>query len=209
VFKSQDMSRRSKYIVAIIVFVQPFTQILNLMYFTGRTDSHFYGFKGCFFPMFSDVRTVDSLRVWLEIVIPFAVITTFNLATITVLCRRRCGQHTVSGSRDHVHVFTKITIMTGVSFVMSYSLELGKCLYVIFILDGGSIFTIQKYMGEGMLYFNSCMNPIICLVVCRSMHDDMKSSLMAVIRRVRRSCAIRCSHPESATANTSQTANSV
>jgi len=152
---------------------------------------------------------VFPLYVWLEIVIPFAVITTFNLATITVLCRRRCGQHTVSGSRDHVHVFTKITIMTGVSFVVSYSLELGKCLYVIFNLDRGSIFTIQKYMGEGMMYFNSCMNPIICLVVCRSMHVDLKSFLVAIIRSVREPCAIRSSHQKSDTTNTSLTVTSV
>jgi len=70
VFKSQDMSRRSKYIIAIIVVVQPITQILNLMYFTGSTDPRF---NYCTFLRFSDIRTVDSLRVWLEVVIPFAV----------------------------------------------------------------------------------------------------------------------------------------
>ena len=39
VFRSQDMSRRSKYIIAMIVILQPLTQIFNLMYMTARTVS--------------------------------------------------------------------------------------------------------------------------------------------------------------------------
>jgi len=175
------------------------------MYFTGSTDP---SFNYCFFLKFSDIRTVDSLRVWLEMVIPFAVIIALNLATISVLCRRRFEQHTVSGSRDYVHVFTKITIMTGLSFVISNSLELGMCLYVIFNLDWDNLFTIHNNIGEGMMYFNSCMNPIICLVVCRSMHVDLRSFLVAIIRSVWGPCAIRSSHQESDTTYTSQTVTS-
>jgi len=38
VFKSQDMSRRSKYIIAMIIVMQPFTQIFVLLNMTTFTD---------------------------------------------------------------------------------------------------------------------------------------------------------------------------
>ena len=142
----------------------------------------------------------------LAIAIPFAVIVTFNLATITALCRNRFRRHTVSGNQDHVPVFTKITIITGVSFVISFFLEFycyNNNNYVFYEYD------IVIWLSQRMVYFNSCMNPIICLVVCRSMHEDIKSSLMAVIRTLRRLCACMKSHHDSQTANASQIATPV
>ena len=143
-------------------------------------------------------KNASSMYMCLTIVIPFVVIITFNLATITALCRNRF-QHTMSGNRDHVLIFTKLTILTGVSFVMAFSLQLYYHIDSISDLEwDGRAFNFYF----AMLYFNSCMNPLICLVVCKSMHDDIKSFLMAVIRRVRRPCASRCLPQESETANT-------
>jgi len=134
-----------------------------------------------------------SIHICLAMVIPFLVVITFNLATIMALCRNSF-RHTMSGNRDHILVFTKITIMTGVSFVMAFSLELYYGINIIFDLKLDIIYLnyALSYLSPAMLNFNSCMNPIICLVVCKSMHDDIKSILMAVIRRVRRPCASRC-----------------
>jgi len=192
VFRSQDMSRRSKYIVAIIIVMQPFTQIVKIIYGKGYdTDCGMDKFQ-----------IVYMLYMCLAIAIPFLVIVTFNLAIITVLCRNRFRQHTVSGNRDHIVVFTKITIMTGISFVLSYSLEIYFMVYLSFeFSERNNFYLMSKYMSFAMVYFNSFMNPIICLVVCRSMHDDIRSFLMAVIQRVLRPCASRCWHQESATAN--------
>jgi len=200
VFKSQDMSRRSKYIIAIIIVMQPLTQILFL--YNTTIGTHYDINKTyCTYTSFGTSDISDGLHMCLAIAIPFLVIVTFNVATITVLCRNRFRQHTVSGNRDHILVFTKITIMTGISFVLSYSMDLYQSIYYIFDLDWGNLFLITYYLSSAMMYFNSCMNPIICLVVCRSMHEDMKAFLMAVIRRVRQPCASRCSHQESETTN--------
>jgi len=194
VFKSQDMIKRSKYIVALIIVMQPITQILPLIYVSGDfVFCRYYDFDGF----------LRSLDLCLKIAIPYLVILTFNLATTTALCRNRFRQHSVSGNRDHVHVFTKITIMTGVSFVSSFFLELARGIFFIFDhLGGTNCFWISYYFADVLVYLNSCMNPIICLVVCRSMHDDMKSLLMVVIQRVRRICPTRCLHQESETTNT-------
>jgi len=200
VFKSQDMSGRSKYIIAIIIVMQPLTQIFTLLYCKGITES-VTNEDYCIYNSTDEFRIVESVHMCLAIAIPFLVIVTFNLAIITVLCRNRFQQHTVSGNRDYIQVFTKITIMTGVSFVLSYSLELCFGIYVIFLFKIDNIFLMATFLTTAMVYFNSCMNPIICLVVCKSMHDDIKSFLMAVLRRVRRPCASRCWHQESETAN--------
>ena len=212
VFRSQDMSRRSKYIIAMIVIMQPLTQSFNLMYQTSKTDSY-RKLTNCDYNSTDEQHIAESMHMCLAIAIPFLVIITFNVATITALCRNRFRQHTVSGNHDHVLVFTKITIMTGVSFVMAYSLELCICIYLIFELHWYITSSYLHYamfsLGPAMVYFNSCMNPIICLVVCRSMHDDIKSFLVAVIQRVRRPCASRCWQQESETANTIQIALTV
>ena len=149
-----------------------------------------------------DLQIVMGMYTFLTIVIPFLVIVTFNLATITLLCRNRFRQHTVPGNRDHMLVFTKITIMTGVSFVISYFLEFYSCIYFIFDLEWNILMDMSFFLANGMMYFNSCMNPIICLVVCRSMQEDIQSFLMAVIQRVRGPCASRCWNQEYETENT-------
>jgi len=213
-FKSQDMSRRSKYIVAIIIVMQPFTQIVSLIYRTIKTNPD-TDYTFCGSTLFDEWNIRESLHLCFAIAIPFLVIIFFNLATITALCRNRFQQHTVSGNRDHVLVFTKITIMTGVSFVLSYFMYFYK--FILWISQGSvlrgplrdRVFRVSLNLGEGMVYVNSCMNPIICLVVCRSMHYDIKSFLMAVIRKVRRPCASRQSHHDLQTANAAQIATPV
>jgi len=193
------MSKRSKYIVSTIIIVQPFTQIAKLIYVESMPNN-------C---IIKDARLSDSLHSCLAIAVPFLVIITFNLATITALCRNRFRRHTVSGNRDHVHVFTRITILTGVSFVVSYSLRLAISVYFTLDLELDWFVYIAWPLVDAMIYFNSCMNPIICFVVCKSIHDDMKTFLKAVIRTVRRPCATKRSIQESGTTNVAQAENAV
>jgi len=138
VFKSQDMSRRSKYIVAIIIVIQPLTQIFNFMYITSETNP-FINYTYCLGAI-KEWQLAEILHICLTIAIPFLEIVTFNLATITALCRNRFRQQTVSGNRDYVLVFTKITIMTGVSFIISYFLEIYKYINYIFELGWDIVF---------------------------------------------------------------------
>jgi len=206
VFKSQDMSKRSKYIIAMIIVVQPLTQIITLYDVTSYTyylKKYDVNRTICIHNSSGNLRIIQGLHMCLAIAIPFLVIVTFNLATITALCRNRFRQHTVSGNRDHVLVFTKITIMTGLSFVLSYFMDLCMSIYIIFdLVEWHIVVKMYSYLANGMMYFNSFMNPIICLVVCKSMHNDIKLFLMVVLQRVRRPCASSCWHQESETANT-------
>jgi len=53
--------------------------------------------------------------------VPFIVIVVFNAATVFTLCRNRIRRNTVSGTRDFVSVFTKLTLIAGLSFVFSFA----------------------------------------------------------------------------------------
>jgi len=156
VFKSQDMNKRSKYIVAIIIVIQPLTQILTIIYVNG-----YRGETNCYTT--SDKESICAgLHLCLAIVIPFLVIIAFNLATITALCRNRFRHNTVSGNRDHALVFTKITIMTGVSFVLSYFFKLVDSMYWVLKAEYRFIWFLwfARELDQAMMYFNSCMNPM-------------------------------------------------
>ena len=149
VFRSQDMSRRSIYIIAMVIIMQPLTQIFNIMYMTSFS---FHNITFCEYNSVEDKKIANVMHMCLTIAIPFLVLITFNLATITALCRNKFRQHTVPGNRDHILVFTKITLMTGVAFVMAYSLELYYCIYTIFPWD-----ITPSYLNNATIYFGYAM----------------------------------------------------
>jgi len=57
----------------------------------------------------------------LTLLVPFFVIVVFNAATVFTLCRNQMRRNTVSGSRDYASVFTKLTLIAGVSFVIAFT----------------------------------------------------------------------------------------
>ena len=109
VFKSQDMRKRSKIVLAVIIVLQPLIQSLT---YYDLISGHIY----CIFSS-KDIFKVFSIFFGVVVfVIPFAVILTFNVATVATLIRQRLRRKSLTGRRDHVNVFTKITLLTGASF---------------------------------------------------------------------------------------------
>ena len=117
VFKSQDMRKRSKIVLAVIIVLQPFMQ--SIMYYdVTSVQSH------CYLSSLALQRAYLVFFGVVGIIIPFAVILTFNVATVATLIRqRRLRRQSVAGRRDHVSVFTKLTLLTGVAFFFLYAVD--------------------------------------------------------------------------------------
>jgi len=191
VFKSQTMRRRSLFVILVIVLLQLITQY-NALYFTENdvstciyTDYQIYKYK------------FDRLFGYmvLTLMVPFFLIVVFNAATVFTLCRNLMRRNTVSGTRDHVNVFTKLTLLTGVSFVVAFTLTVYQGLIDYRNLDLNDdwmksiiILFIIKDVSNCMKHFNSFMNPIICFIVCKSTRDDIKHFMKVVAQKVLRPC---------------------
>jgi len=129
-------------------------------------------------------------HAFVVILIPFAIIIVFNVATVAALIRSR--RHAVSGHRDHVAVFTKLTLLTGVSFVLSYTIAVVITMYVLLDLEEfPRILDLMLSPSYTMWLFNSAMNPVICMIVCKSVREDIALFVRAVGRRFRRRCTCR------------------
>jgi len=195
VFKSQSMRARSKIVLLVLLVLQPFVQFIPLLYNEmGRYD--------CMATQYSWEYSTFFYAI-VCILLPFVVILTFNVATVATLIRHRLRRQPVAGRQDHVHVFTKLTLITGVSFVLSYILMAIHVLYHMIIgveINVQNVFQSQLFMLTGlsatMLYLNSVMNPIICFIVCKCVRDDIKQFLTAVARMIRRNCTCRSSQQE-------------
>ena len=137
----------------------------------------------------------------LTYLLPFIVVVVFNAATVLTLCRNRMRSNTMSGSRDYVNVFTKLTLMTGVSFIISFALMVFFTIDTLIRVHTNDMYIliVIDYVAKSMRYFNSCTNPIICYIVCKSLRADMKHFLCLVARRFQ--CAFKRNHTETARMN--------
>ena len=93
------------------------------------------------------------------------------------------------GRQDHVSVFTKLTLLTGVAFVLSYTLK-GLIVIDTSFEFGMSLNTVNmlKPPAYVMLYLNQAINPVICFIVCKGVSDDLNHFIRAVTRRIRHCC---------------------
>jgi len=187
-FKCQDMRRRSKYVILVIVVLQPFIQFIQLYYIKK-------GKRVCEFP--EEWPRILYYRIFSNFVvflIPLIVIVVFNVATVAALFKQRLRRNTVSGSRNHVIVFTKLTIMTGVSFVLSYTYYSVITVYTLF--ENENIYSDFIFhstpIGHIMIYFNCLMNPVICFILCKSTREDIVPFLGFVAQKIQRKCICTC-----------------
>jgi len=182
VFKPQDMRKRSKIVLLVILILQPFMQFITFYYVYAKDDD-------CVGNAIV-VNYGSVFHAFVIILIPFAIIILFNVATVAALIRSR--RHAVSGHRDHVAVFTKLTLLTGVSFVLSYTIAVVITMYVLLDLEEfPRILDLMLSPSYTMWLFNSAMNPIICMIVCKSVREDIALFVRAVGRRFRRQCTCR------------------
>ena len=186
-FKCQGMKKRSKRVVTVIVVLQPFLQFVQLYYMKNEE-----GTRCTFTESWQYILYYNILLVFVMMVIPLIVIVVSNVATVATLSRERTRRHVVSGCRGHVSGFIKLTIMSGVSLVFSYT---PICVVKVYELFGGidSDFVFQILpLSHVLLYFNSLMNPVICFIVCKSIRDDIKHYLGVLTRMIRHSCICLC-----------------
>jgi len=198
VFKSQNMRKRSKIVLAVIIVLQPFIQFTNYYYIIRKPEVHGI----CIYSSGVVAQIYKTFEAFAVIFIPFAVILTFNVATVATLIMQRSKRQSVNGRRDHVNVFTKLTLLTGLSFCLSYAL------YVVILMDtliglgiDDNMYMILSLLFGTMHFFNSTMNPILCYVVCKSVRDDIKHFIRAIAQRIRRCCTCGCSQREIPTPN--------
>ena len=114
-------------------------------------------------------------------IIPFVLIITFNAATVVSLCKDKM-QSNSSNRRAHAHVFTKLTVLTGITFTIANSADVVFAVTRIFSLPVDVKFVLNH--REEFLYLNNVMNPIICFVVCKSARDDVKTFLLMIAIRL-------------------------
>jgi len=163
------MKRRSKYVVlAICVLLTAICVPVN-----------------SFAPKF----TKQIIAGVVGIVLPFILILTFNIVVVATLCRNKMQQNAVSFNHSsYLDVFTKITISTGLSFVVSNSL----LVYVYVrrwtdpaLFDDIWWSVIFVAIAPIMKFVNSVSNPVICFVVCKSVREDMWACVCVVVKRCR------------------------
>ena len=191
VFQSQNMRIRSKYVVSAIVIVS--LSINAIVTFTQFDDSALQ-FKDlesylsyCFyFYKRSDVTLV--LELCFRVIIPFVLIITLNGATVVSLCKTKVERNSAN-RRSPVHVFTKLTVLTGITFTIANNADAVFALTRMFSVNINVKFVVNH--REEFLYLNNVMNPIVCFVVCRSARDDVKTFLLSLARRLRFICCCR------------------
>ena len=137
------------------------------------------------------------------VLVSFAVILIFILATLATLIRHRLRRRAALIDRqDHVSVFTKLTLLSGVAFILSFTLTpviaANKCFELRISHNNLNLLYPPALV---MIYFNNVINPVICFIVCKSVRDDMKYFKSVLARRVRRCCIRRRSQQEALTSN--------
>jgi len=170
-FRSQDMPRNSKYTIRIIIVLALLGNIDEIF----RVGQH----EGTIFcSMLKDYEIYNIIKQSVRIFLPFIVIVIFNCCTIATLCKQR--RNSVSANQgNYVHVFTKLTIVTGLSFVASNTTGV---IFAIWLFWRKTIpetdlneYLLVLDLGQTMFYLNCLMNPIICVVICKSMIDDIRT----------------------------------
>ena len=169
-FKSHDMCKNSKYAITLIV-VLALVGILTSIY----GYEHVEGTIFCKYREDFNFKSLFFIEVSVRTILPFTVIVVFNCCTIATLCKQR--RNSVSANQDrYVNTFTKLTLFTGLSFVVSNT---PGVVYAIWIIRGiwlsWNEFFLLIDLTYTMCYLNCLMNPIICFVICKSIIKDMKT----------------------------------
>jgi len=177
VFKPQDMQKRSKYVVLgiCVLLVSTFVPI---RYFRNNENWNM----------------VSQFDIAVRIVLPFTLIVTMNTAVVATLCKRKCQQNTRSTNQTRfVEIFTKITLLTGLAFVLSNAFYVTEFIVHVFnIYMYGYYYVVV--LAVSMYFFNCLSNPVICLIVCKSVREDLWSFVCMIARKCMNTC--QCRRPD-------------
>ena len=188
-FRSEDMRRRSKYVlIAIMVFflIANITPLVILVKCENKS--------ACCSIQTVDMDIISTIESSIRILVPFITIVIFNCATIVSLCKNQFHRSSATSNRQNdVNVFTRLAILTGVSFILSNTLDIYRVIVTVFKIDISgsfeSIFYIFIDWSNALYYLNGTMNPIICFAVCKCMREDLQAAV--ALNWV---CWRRCTH---------------
>ena len=182
VFKPQDMQKRSKYVVSgiCVLIVSTF---VPLQYFGNINNS----------------TVVSLLIIGIKIVLPFTLIVTMNTAVVATLCQRKFQQNTASTNQTRfVKIFTKITLLTGLAFILSNALLVTRFIDYVFDIQMYDyelrILIYVHVLSNSMFFFNCLSNPVISFIVCKSVREDLWSFVCMIARKCRNTC--QCKRPD-------------
>jgi len=181
-FRSQDMRKRSKYILIVIWAVFLVANIIFL-YSVGKCKDR----NACCGVTDINMDTVVAVVASISALCPYLIIVTFNLATIIALCKSKLERrNTVSTyHRSYINSFTKLTVITGIAFVLANFLDLVRG---VFIVMGRNFSESVERRFEILLdwsnvyYLYPVLNPIMSIAICKSVREDFTSSVQLIWR---------------------------
>ena len=173
-FRSQDIPKHSKYAIPLIIVLALLGNIPAL-YGYSQLEGTLY----CYYDMnFDDL--VYFIENCVRIIVPFMIIVISNGCTVATLFKQERNSISPIQGR-YINVFTKLTILTGLSFIVSNSIEIFDIIWFGFDLGssfpelGVDVRLLIIDLKSILCYFNCFMNPIICMVICKSMYEDIKT----------------------------------
>ena len=102
------------------------------------------------------------------------IIVVLNCGSLITLCRNKYRRRALSSNQqNNLTGFTRLVLFTGLSYVSSNLLWVLFILRVYGVLKVGFNSSIEE-IANVMLYFNSFVNPVLCLIVCKSVREDFK-----------------------------------
>jgi len=189
VFKSKTMRGRSKYVICVFFILLLLASTPSL--FLTEHDS-----GNC---IIKYGETYLAVQLFVEIIVPFLLVVIFNVVTVVTLLRHKFRGNLMSSNRpSFVTVFTKIAIVTGTSFALRNTLILISLVSNLIGYDLGTILDTLTSQHGVMIYLNSLVNPIACMVFCKSVREDMKYFVCMVAQKVSRG-SICCRSDQNAT----------
>jgi len=176
VFKSQTMRGRSKYVICVFLILLLLASTPSL--FLTEHDS-----GNCMIIKYGE--TYLAVQLFVEIIVPFLLVVLFNVVTVVTLLRHKFRGNLMSSNRpSFVTVFTKIAIVTGTSFALTNTLILISLVSDLTGYDLGTFLDTLTSQHGVMMYLNSLVNPIACMVFCKSVREDMKYFVCIVAQKV-------------------------
>jgi len=175
VFKSQTMRGRSKYVICILFILLLLASSPSLYLI-----EHARGY--C---IIKYGETYYAVQLFVEIIVPFLLIVMFNVVTVVTLLKHKVRDNLMAFNRpSFVTVFTKIAIVTGASFALTNALII--IVFVSFLsgYDLGAFLNTLTSNNGVMIYLNSLVNPISCMLFCKSAREDVKHFVCMIAQKV-------------------------
>jgi len=176
-FKSQTMRGRSKYVVCVIFILLLLASSLWIYLIEHE----------CWYFIIKYDETYYAVQLIVKIIVPFLLIVVCNVVTVVTLLRHKFRGTLMASNRPGlVTKFTKIAIVTGISFALTNALIIIVFVSDLTCYDIGTFLNILTSDNGIMVYLNSLVNPIACMLFCKSAREDIKHFVCMIQQRFSR-----------------------